>query len=455
MNFSEVFENQKKFFRSRETRSYDFRVAQLKKLKKLIKEHEEEIATALQKDLGKSHFEAFGSEIGACLQEITHVLKSLKEWMADKKVSTGILNFPSSGKIISEPYGNVLIVAPWNYPFLLGISPALGAIAAGNTVFLKSSDLTPHTSGVIKKMINNNFDPEFFVVVDSGVEETTEILKLPFDYLFFTGSPQVGKIMMEAAAKNLTPVTLELGGKSPCIIDENVDLEVAVRRIIWGKFFNAGQTCIAPDYLYVHEKHYEEFFKIAKQIITEFYSENPKSSEDFGRIVNERHFDRIMTLINQDKVVIGGDSDIETKYIAPTIMKDVSWDDEVMKSEIFGPILPVMKFQDLPEVIDQINDHPKPLAFYFFSNSGSRKNKLLKECSFGGGCINDTLVHLAENDLPFGGVGNSGMGSYHGKKSFDTFSHHKSVLFRETWYDNPVRYAPYKDKIKFLKMLFR
>lgn len=427
----------------------------LKKLKQLLKEYEAELLTALEKDLGKNNFEAFASEIGTCYKEISYTLKHLKSWVKPKKVSTSILNFPSTGKIVFEPYGNTLIISPWNYPLYLAISPLVGAIAAGNTAILKTSELAPHTSKVIEEMINKNFDQSFLFVMEGGVQETTELLKLQFNHIFFTGSTAVGKIIMKAAADHLASVTLELGGKSPCIIDKEMPLDMSVKRILWGKFFNTGQTCVAPDYIYIHETKLSEFIKLSKKYLKIFYTDNPKQSPDYGRIINTRHFDRLIGLLDEKKIVIGGDHDRENKYLSPTLMTDITWNDPVMKEEIFGPILPILTYKNLSEVIEKVNAHDKPLALYFFSKNKAHKKMIEDHCSFGGGCINDTIIHLTEDQLPFGGVGPSGVGSYHGQQSFLTFSHEKSILHRETWYDNPIRYAPYKGKMKFLRWIFR
>lgn len=453
--FQELLLKQKVFFHSGATKSFEFRDQMLSKLYHLISGHEEEINQALKSDLGKCSFESYATEVGYTLKEISLIRKKLKSWMKPRFSLGSIVNFFSWGKVFHEPYGQVFIIAPWNYPFQLALSPLLGAIAAGNTAVIKTSELAPHVSKILAKIINENFSPDFIKVVEGAIPETQELLKQPFDYIFFTGSPHVGKVVMKAAAEHLTPLTLELGGKSPCIVTDKANIKVAVKRIAWGKFLNAGQTCVAPDYLYVHEKIHDVFIKALVKEIENFFGQDPSSSSDFGRIVNEKHFERLKKLIIKDRIVIGGETNPEDFYIAPTVLKDISWEDQVMQEEIFGPILPILKFSHIDQVVDEVNKRDKPLALYVFSDDCSEQKAFIQNCSFGGGCINETVVHLAEDHLPFGGVGNSGFGHYHGKQSFLTFSHQKSVLFKPSFLDIPLRYPPYKDKIKLLKMLIK
>jgi acyl-CoA reductase-like NAD-dependent aldehyde dehydrogenase len=359
--------------------------------------------------------------------------------------------FPASAKIYPEPLGVVLIIGPWNYPFQLNILPLVGAIAAGNCAIVKPSEIAANTSKVVAELINKTFDPAYIAAVEGGVETSQQLLAEKFDYIFFTGGTNVGRVVMEAAAKNLTPVTLELGGKSPCIVDSDISIENSAKRIVWGKFINAGQTCIAPDYLLVNRAVKSEFLTAVTETIRSFYGENPAESTDYCRIISERHFNRLAEFLKDGKIVIGGETNAEEKYIAPTVIDGVSWDAPVMQEEIFGPILPVLEYSDLEEAIALINSRPKPLALYLFSRDKQKQKRVLRDTSSGGVCINDTVMQGALTSLPFGGVGNSGIGSYHGKASFDTFSHYKSVLNKGLWFDLEWRYAPYKGKLDFLK----
>ena len=452
MNYAEILQSQKTFFNSHKTKDLNFRKTQLKKLKNLIKKHENQLYEAIYKDFGKSEFETFGTEISFIYKDIDYYLKNLNSLAKPKKVKTNIVNQLGSSKIYREPLGNCLVIGAWNYPYQLTLTPVLAAIAAGNTCIIKPSELPENTMKVMAQLINENFDSAFLYVVEGGVEETTEILKLKFDKIFFTGSPRVGKIVYQAAAEHLTPVTLELGGKSPAFITENADLEVAARRIVWGKFINAGQTCIAPDYLYVQENIKPKFIEILlSEIKKRNYHEN---AEHFCKIINERNFDRLEKLINREKLIFGGETHREKRYISPTVLDHVTWEDAVMQEEIFGPILPILVYKNLDEAIQKVIEGEKPLSAYIFSNNAKEQTKILEKLSFGGGCINDTLMHISNDNLPFGGVGNSGIGNYHGKFGFDTFSHQKAVLNKSIYLEPEIKYPPYSEgKLKILKKL--
>ena len=450
-----LIQKQREFFNTNNTKDLTFRTEQLCKLRKAIKEYEEEILDALATDLNKSRFEAYMTEIGMVLEEIRFVLKHFKSWAKPKKVKTPLTQFPAKSRIYSEPYGVVLIMSPWNYPFQLTISPLVGAIAAGNCAILKPSNYSPKTSEVIAKIIEKTFPPEYISVVLGGREANQDLLEQKFDYIFFTGGTNVGRIVMEAASKHLTPISLELGGKSPCIVDESANIDLAAKRIVWGKFINAGQTCVAPDYLLVHKKIKDKLLEAIKKYINKFFSNALKEDYQFPKIITERHFKRLLGLMDSGNVFYGGKSDSKTNRIEPTIIDDVNWDSPIMQEEIFGPILPVIEFTDLNEVIKLINSRPKPLALYFFTTNKASENLILKSISYGGGCINDTIVHLATSHLPFGGVGESGMGNYHGKASFETFSHKKSVMKKSNRLDIPLRYPPFKDNLKVLKKFMK
>jgi len=393
------------------------------------------------------------AEVAVTLEEIRLTKKHLKSWMKPKTVKTPFVLWPAKSQIHTDPLGVVLIIGPWNYPFQLMMAPLIGALAAGNCALLKPSELSPNTSDLLFELIPKYFEKTYVSIVGGGVPETTELLKLPFDHIFFTGSPKVGKVVMEAAAKHLTPVTLELGGKSPAVVCEDADLEITARRLVWGKFYNAGQTCVAPDYLLVQKSIKERLIEEIKKALQEQFGQNPKESSSFARIINRKNFERLVALLPNQKVIQGGSSDGDQLFIEPTLLIEVKWSDDVMKEEIFGPLLPILEFNEFSEAIDQINHQPKPLAAYLFTQSKSQKDQFLDSVSFGGGCMNDVMVHLSNPHLPFGGVGNSGMGSYHGINSFLTFSHQKSVLFRSKYLDWSFRYAPYtKNKIKILKL---
>ncbi|MCG2541345.1 aldehyde dehydrogenase [Staphylococcus epidermidis] len=451
------FNNSKAFFNTHKTKNLKFRKQQLKLLSKNIKNHENELLDALYKDLGKSKVEAYATEIGMLLKSIKLMRKELKNWSKTKQTDTPLYLFPTKSYIKKEPYGTVLIIGPFNYPVQLVFEPLIGAIAAGNTAIVKPSELTPHVVIVIKDIIEDTFDEAYVSVVEGGIEETQTLLSLPFDYMFFTGSEKVGKIVYEAAARKLIPVTLELGGKSPVIVDDTANIKVASERISFGKFTNAGQTCVAPDYILVQRKVKNDLIKALKKTITEFYGENIEKSPDFGRIVNQKHFNRLNDLIqiHKDNVVFGGNSSKEDLYIEPTLLDNITNDNKIMKEEIFGPILPIITYDNFDEVLEIIQSKSKPLSLYLFSEDENMTHRVVEELSFGGGAINDTLMHLANPNLPFGGVGSSGIGQYHGKYSFDTFSHMKSYTFKSTRLESSLFFPPYKGKFKYIKTFFK
>ena len=453
-SITNILNKQRQFFATGKTQNIDFRIEQLKKLKRAISDYQEKIAAAVKADLNRPKFEAY-FEL-TFLTEINDAIKKLKSWVKPRRVSTPIEQFPAGAKIYPEPLGVVLIIGAWNYPFQLVISPLLGAIAAGNCAIIKPSEIAVNTSEVVADLIANTFESNYIAAVTGGVEVSQKLLAEKFDYILFTGGTKVGKIVMEAAAKNLTPVTLELGGKSPCIVDDDIQLEYTAKRITWGKFINAGQTCVAPDYLLVNKSVKSNLLEKIKQSIDKFYGENPLESPDYGRIVNEQQFNRLSDLLKEGKIVIGGDTKSEERYISPTVIEGVNWDAEIMQEEIFGPILPVLEYENLEEAIDLVNSRPKPLSLYFFSRNKQKQKQILRETSSGNVCINDTAMQFGVPSLPFGGVGNSGIGSYHGKASFDTFSHYKSVLNKGLWFDLNIRYAPYKNKVGLIrKIIFR
>lgn len=452
-----IIAEHKQFFDEGRTLDIAFRLEQLKKLQEVIRRDEKKIMSALYQDLRKSEFEVYATEIGLVHGSIRHMMKHLKRWMKPRRVKSPIHVFPSKSYIRKEPYGTALIIGPFNYPFQLLIEPLIGAIAAGNCAVLKPSESTPHISAVIRDMIKDTFPESYIRVVEGATEATSLLIHAPFNYIFFTGSVAVGKIVMEAAAKNLVPVTLELGGKSPVIVDRTANLDVAAKRIIWGKLLNIGQTCIAPDYMYVHEEVKAALISKMKEVIISFYGSDARLSNDYGRIVNERQFDRLASLLEQDKekIIFGGASKKDDLYIEPTLLDEITWDDATMSEELFGPILPIMAYSDLNQVIRLINARPKPLALYLFAENKAVEKHVLDHVSFGGGCVNDTIAHVASVHLPFGGVGNSGMGAYHGKMSFDLFSHQKSIVKRSTKVDTGLAYPPYKMDIKWLKKIMK
>ncbi|MBG9910230.1 aldehyde dehydrogenase [Bacillus xiamenensis] len=431
------------------------RIRLLHDLKAAIKQHEKDILQALAHDLHKSEQEAYTTEIGMVYEEINHTVKHLHKWAKPSRAKTPLTHIGSKSMIIKEPYGSVLIIAPWNYPFQLALSPLVGAISAGNAVTLKPSELTPQVSKVIGTIVERVFKEDLAAVVEGGVDVSTELLKLPFDYIFFTGSVAVGKVVMEAAAKHLTPVTLELGGKSPCIVMPDADIKLAAKRITFGKFTNAGQTCIAPDYLLVHESIKEDLLREMVTCIRDFYGEQPETNPHFGKNVTQRHFDRLSQFLSNGTIVTGGQRNEQELKIAPTILDHITWEDPVMQEEIFGPILPVMTFDSLHEATDMVKARPKPLALYLFTTSKETEAYVLDNLSFGGGCINDTLMHVATPYLPFGGVGESGMGRYHGKESFFTFTHEKSVLRQTNRFDFSFRYPNAKNGLEIVRKFLK
>jgi acyl-CoA reductase-like NAD-dependent aldehyde dehydrogenase len=445
----------RRYYNSGETRSVSFRIEQLRKLKSMIRSHEDEIIHSLYNDLKKPPFESYASEIGIMYVEIEDAIRHVKSWSRPRRVATPIIHFLSSSRIYQEPYGVVLIMGPWNYPFHLLIVPLVGAIAAGNCVVIKPSELAGDMSRTLSKLISKYFQPDYICALEGGVETSQQLLAEKFDYIFYTGSTAVGRFVMEAASRNLTPVTLELGGKSPCIVDKDVSMDYAVKRIVWGKFFNAGQTCIAPDYCLVHSAIKEVFVEKMKKTIRDFYGEDPMQSVDYARIINDRHFQRLTHLLSDGNIIAGGKTDSTNLYIAPTLIDGVSLQDNIMKEEIFGPLFPIMTFDQLDQAIDLVNSLPRPLALYYFSNNAQNQQKILTKTSSGGGCINDTISHIGSQTLPFGGIGDSGMGAYHGRMSFDTFSHSKGILTRSNLVDMPIRYPPYGNKVTLLKWLFR
>jgi aldehyde dehydrogenase (NAD+) len=453
-DFNELLKVQRNFFQSGKTKEVSFRIEALTSLGNMLRSHEADLMTSLKKDLNKSEFDTYITEIGILLEEIRFTLKHLQEWTKPRKVKTAFTQIGSKAFIYSEPYGVALIISPWNYPLQLAIAPLIGAIAAGNCAILKPSELTPETSKLIGELINKTFPSEYITVVQGDADTTQSLLKEKFDYIFFTGSVAVGKVIMEAAAKHLTPVTLELGGKSPCIVHHDANLKLAAKRIAWGKFINAGQTCVAPDYLYVHKDIKVEFIKTLKESINELYEEIVNNGE-FTRIVSAHHFNRVTGLIMSGEILHGGNYSLETLTIEPTVLGGVTWDDPVMQEEIFGPVLPVLEYDDERSMIHKINDHPKPLALYIFSESNEFQGSILHSISFGGGCINDTVMHLSSPYLPFGGVGDSGIGAYHGRGSFDVFSHQKSILKQTTSFDLPFRYPNRKDALKQIKRFIK
>lgn len=446
-NVTHILKEHGRFFHTNQTKDLHFRLQQLQILKETISKYESKITEALQADLGKHPFESYTSEIGFVRHSITHTMKRLKKWAKPKKVKTPLTLFPSKSMIRYEPYGTVLIIGPFNYPFQLLIEPLIGAIAAGNCVVLKPSELVPNVSAVITEMMETTFDSSYIRSVEGGIETNTSLIHAPFDYIFFTGSVPVGRIVMEAAAKNLVPVTLELGGKSPVLVDKSADVKAAAKRILWGKTLNSGQTCVAPDYLMVHEEIKTDLIDEMKQTLSAFYGQKMEDNKDYGRIVSDRHFTRLNTILEKEKdqIIFGGATNSDTRFMEPTLI-EANWASPSMEDEIFGPLLPLLTYRDLDEAIQSINKLSKPLALYLFTSDKQVEEKVLTEISSGGVCINNTVTHLANPDLPFGGVGNSGMGAYHGENSFITFSHKKSVLKTSTKINVPLLFPPYNDK---------
>ena len=450
MDVKALLERQRAYFLSGATRSPAVRVLMLDRLYREIKKMEPEINAALEADLGKSAYETYMCETGLTLSEISYMKKHLRKFSGRKRVHTPLAQFPSRSYILREPYGCVLIMSPWNYPFMLTLEPLADAVAAGNTVVLKPSAYSPNTSAVIRRLISNVFPEEYVAVVEGGRAENADLLEQKFDYIFFTGGTQVGRLVLEKAAKHFTPVTLELGGKSPCIVDESADLKVAARRIAFGKYLNCGQTCVAPDYLLIQESVKDKFLELFYAAVREMYGETPLENPNYGRIVNEKHFDRLSGILDSETILFGGERDRETLRIAPAVVGPVAPEGAAMGQELFGPILPVMTYRELDEAISFVLSRPRPLALYIFSRHRPHIDRVQQMCSYGGGCVNDTIIHLATSEMPFGGVGMSGMGGYHGQRGFETFTHEKATVDKANWLDLPFRYQPYsalKDRL--------
>lgn len=461
MNFTEevheMIEAQRRFYFTGETRSIKFRKEMLMKLHDAIVEREEAILEALSKDLGKSSFESYTTEVGFVLSSISYMVKEIDDWAKPEKVKTPIHLQPAKSCITREPYGSVLIIGPFNYPFQLVLEPLIGALIAGNCAIVKPSEFAIETSRVIKELIESVFSSDYVRVVEGEREETSALIHAPFDYIFFTGSAAVGKVVMKAAAERLTPITLELGGKSPAVVDQTADLKNAAERIMWGKFLNAGQTCVAPDYLLVHSSVKEALIKEMIAALKRFYGKDAEKSADYGRLIHRRHYDRIYAMLEKERerVLYGGESNEETLYVAPTLLDNISWENSIMAEEIFGPLLPILEYEDLGEALHRIRQNPKPLAAYFFTENDQAEQYFIDTLPFGGGCINDTISHVGNIHLPFGGVGNSGFNAYHGKASFDLFTHAKSMMKRSTKIPMKVALPPYGNKLKLVKGLLK
>lgn len=452
-----IFKNQKEFFESGKTINVDYRIKNLKKLNDIIKKNEDKILNELKKDLGKSSFEGYVTEVGILYDDINFHIKNVKKWSSEEKRKSPIVYYPSKSYIYKEPYGVTLIIGPFNYPFQLVIAPLIGAISAGNTAIIKPSENSRNIALLLEKLINENFPEGYLRVVNplGGKETVSLLLDKPFDYIFFTGSVRVGKLVMQKAAKHLTPVTLELGGKSPCIVDSDAKLKLAAKRIVWGKFLNAGQTCVAPDYLCVHKSVKDELLKLIINEIRVQFGENVRNSEDYPRIVNKSSLERLSGYLNDGKIYYGGNIDEDNLYMEPTLIIKPDLNSPLMSDEIFGPILPILVYEDLDNVIKFINHREKPLALYYFSESKKKIKYVLTSTTSGGVTINDTIIHVANPNLPFGGVGNSGVGKYHGKESFETFTHNKSVMKRGTFIEFNIRFAPYKNKLNLVKRIMK
>ena len=452
----DILQQQNHFFSSGKTIPAEFRLKQLESLKEAMIRHEADLAAALKEDLGKSRMESYMCEIGLTLSELTWMQKYLRSLMRSKRVSTPAAQFAAKSFRSPSPYGTVLIMSPWNYPVLLTLDPLIDAIAAGNTAVVKPSAYAPCTFDVMKTMIEECFPAHYVAVVDGGRAENQALLQQRFDMIFFTGGKTVGREVLRHAAEYLTPVTLELGGKSPCIVDSTAKIRLAAKRIVFGKYLNCGQTCVAPDYILCDKRIRDELITAILAEIEKQFGKEPLKNPNYGKIINEKHFERILGLINGEKLVYGGQSEPESLRIAPTVLNNITWDDAVMGEEIFGPLLPILTFDTLDEALDTVESHPHPLALYFFSEDKAAQKKVLDTCRFGGGCINDTIIHLATSDMPFGGVGESGMGSYHGRVGFETFSHYRSIVDKKTWMDLPIRYQKYTGlKEKMLRMFLK
>ena len=453
IDFEKLVAGQRTYFMTQATKPYHFRMVQLKKLMDWINANEKSILDALETDLGKSAYEGYLTEVAMVKQELKDAMRSLKKWMRPSRARTAIGQLPGTCRIYAEPYGVTLVMSPWNYPFQLTVAPLIGAISAGNCAVVKPSAYSAATSAVLKRMMDELFEPEYIVCVEGGRQENAALLEQHFDFIFFTGSPNVGRLVMEKASAHLTPVSLELGGKSPVIVDETADIALTARRLAWGKCVNAGQTCVAPDYVLVHHSREEALIEALIQEIRRMYTSAPLANPILPKIVNQRHFERLIGLMQSGVVTHGGQLDVSARKIAPTILTDVDWESPIMQEEIFGPLLPILPYRKLDDAIARIQQRPKPLALYLFTQSRQTEERVMREVSFGGGCVNDTILHLATPYMPFGGVGESGMGGYHGKFSFDTFSHRKSVLKRWAKPDVPLRYAPYDGKMKWIRKL--
>ena len=452
----DILQQQNHFFSSGKTIPAEFRLKQLESLKEAMIRHEADLAAALKEDLGKSRMESYMCEIGLTLSELTWMQKHLRSLMRSKCVSTPVAQFAAKSFRSPSPYGTVLIMSPWNYPVLLTLDPLIDAIAAGNTAVVKPSAYAPCTFDVMKTMIEECFPAHYVAVVDGGRAENQALLQQRFDMIFFTGGKTVGREVLRHAAEYLTPVTLELGGKSPCIVDSSAKIRLAAKRIVFGKYLNCGQTCVAPDYILCDKRIRDELITAILAEIEKQFGKEPLKNPNYGKIINEKHFERILGLINGEKLVYGGQSEPESLRIAPTVLNNITWDDAVMGEEIFGPLLPILTFDTLDEALDTVESHPHPLALYFFSEDKAAQKKVLDTCRFGGGCINDTIIHLATSDMPFGGVGESGMGSYHGRVGFETFSHYRSIVDKKTWMDLPIRYQKYTGlKEKMMRMFLK
>lgn len=451
-----IVEKQRAYYHTAATLPVEHRIDALKKLRQMILDHEDEIAEALQRDLGKSGLEGYMCETGMVISEINYLLRHVRTFAKEKTVATPLVQFASRSYQKPTPYGVTLIMSPWNYPLLLTLDPLADALAAGNTAVVKPSAYSPATSALLKTLLESVFSPEYVTVITGGREENVCLLDQKFDYIFFTGSKAVGQTVLERASRHLTPVTLELGGKSPCIVHRSADLKLAARRIVFGKYLNCGQTCVAPDYVLCDRGVKEELLKYLKEEILRQYGPDPLKNPSYGNIITQKHFQRVTRMIDAEKVVIGGTSDADTQKIAPTILDNVTWQDAVMGEEIFGPVLPILTFDDVEEVIDTVNSHDKPLALYIFAQDKGVIETVTSRCAFGGGCVNDVIIHLATSNMGFGGVGESGMGSYHGKTGFDTFTHYKSIVDKKTWLDLSMRYQPYtKLNEKLIRMFLR
>ncbi|MCW8408191.1 aldehyde dehydrogenase [Legionella sp. PATHC035] len=455
MNIHTVVKEQRIFSAGGAAKAIDFRKQQLQKLKTVLKQNEQLLSEALYADIKKSQFETYLTELALIYHELDKAIKFVNKWAKPKATRTELVNQPGKSFILPEPYGTTLIIGAWNYPYQLTLIPLIAAIAAGNTSIIKPSELPQNTSAALAKIINQNFDPAYLYVAEGGADVTQELLSMRFDKLFFTGSTTIGKIVAKAAAEHLTPITLELGGKSPCLVFADADLKISAQRIVWGKFLNAGQTCIAPDYLLVEEKIYQPLLEELKNQIGKIIGPNPLESESYTRIINQHHVQRLKKLIDPQKLFTGGQVIDTENYIEPTILKDVRFTDEIMKEEIFGPILPVIPFNDLEPVLQEIKSRPRPLSLYIFGKNSKVHTRILNEISFGGGCINDVIMHICNSHLPFGGVGDSGMGSYHGEAGFKAFSHFKSILKKPFWFELPLKYLPYTQlKLKIIRAIF-